>query len=144
MHKKKLIIVGLLVFGFGVYFASLQHDSESLKQRNKLNIETQQKQLIINNKSQELEKKLQQVKAYEAQNHKKAATISPVTNTHCVSSDFVELFNQQTAEYEQILSTKHINEMHWNIAPYWKQLNVGNTKRIKWLAQYLYWLRTQA
>lgn len=112
MHKKKLVIAGilvLLIFGFGVYFASLQYDSKSLKQRNKLNIEIQQKQLIINNKSQELETKLQQVKAYDAQNHKKTANARTSASTHCVSSDFVELYNKQTAEYENILSTKHIN-----------------------------------
>ena len=98
-----------MIFGSGVYFASLQHDSRSLKQINKLNRETKQHQLVINNKSQELETKLQQVKTYERQNHKKTQAAGDATNSNCISIDFVELFNQQTAEYEQILSTKHIN-----------------------------------
>ena len=100
-----------MVFGFGFYFASLQHDSRSLKQINQLNRETNRHQLVINNKSHELEIKLQQVKTYERQNHKKTAAVSPVANSHCIGSDFVELFNQQTAEYENILSTKHVNEV---------------------------------
>lgn len=115
MNKKKLAIVGifvLMIFGFGVYFASLQHDSKSLKQINEMTRETKQHQLVVNNKSHELETKLQQVKTYERQNRKKTAAVSPVANSHCIGSDFVELFNQQTAEYENILSTKHINEMH--------------------------------
>lgn len=112
MNKKKrgiIVIIVLLIFGFGFYFSSLRQDSKSLKQINKLNNETKQHQLTINTKSQELETKLQQVKAYETQNHKKTATISHAANTHCISPDFVELFNQQTANYEKILSTKHIN-----------------------------------
>ena len=113
MNKKRLatIIFVLMIFGSGIYFASLRHDSKSLKQINEMNRETKQHQLVINNKSHELEKKLQRVKAYETQNHKKTATAGANANTHCVSPDFVELFNQQTAEYEHILSTKHINEM---------------------------------
>lgn len=115
MNKKKLAIVGifvLMIFGFGVYFASLQHDSKSLKQINEMTRETKQHQLVVNNKSHELETKLQQVKTYERQNHKKTQAASDATNSNCISSDFVELFNQQTAEYENILSTKHVNEMH--------------------------------
>lgn len=114
MNKKRLAIIGvfvLMIFGFGVYFESLQNDSKSLKQINKLNFDTQQYQSVINNKSHELEIKLQQVKTYERQNRKKTAAVSPVANSHCIGSDFVELFNQQTAEYENILSTKHVNEM---------------------------------
>ncbi|OCG19626.1 hypothetical protein [Gilliamella sp. WF3-4] len=112
MSKYKLAIIALLVlliFCFGIYFSSLQHDSKSLKQINKLNFETQQQQSVINNKSQELEIKLQQVKTYERQNNKKAPLASNVANSDCISRDFVELFNRQTADYEQILSTKHIN-----------------------------------
>lgn len=115
MNKKRLAIIGvfvLMIFGSGVYFSSLQHDSKSLKQIKKLNFETKQYQSVINNKSQELETKLQQVKTYERQNHEKAQAISRTTNSNCISLDFVELFNQQTAEYENILSTKHVNEMH--------------------------------
>ena len=116
MNKKKLAIVGIFVlmifgFGFGIYFASLQHDSKSLKQINKLIFEAKQHQSVINNKSHELEIKLQQVKTYERQNHKKTPAASDATNSNCISSDFVELFNQQTAEYENILSTKHVDEM---------------------------------
>lgn len=115
MNKKRLAIIGvfvLMIFGSGVYFASLQHDSKSLKQINEMNRETKQHQLVINNKSHELETKLQQVKTYERQNHKKAQAISRTTNSNCIALDFVELFNQQTAEYESILSTKYINQMH--------------------------------
>ncbi|MCX8587295.1 MULTISPECIES: hypothetical protein [unclassified Gilliamella] len=114
MNKSRLVIVGifvLMVFGFGFYFASLQHDSRSLKQINQLNRETNRHQLVINNKSHELEIKLQQVKTYERQNHKKTQAAGDATNSNCISSDFVELFNQQTAEYENILSTKHVDEM---------------------------------
>lgn len=115
MNKKRPAIIGifvLMIFGFGVYFASLQQDSKSLKQINEMNRETKQHQLVINNKSHELETKLQQVKTYERQNNKKAQAISRTTNSNCIALDFVELFNQQTAEYESILSTKYINQMH--------------------------------
>lgn len=115
MNKYRLAIIALLIlliFCFGVYFSSLQHDSKSLKQINKLNFESKQHQSVINNKSQQLEKKLQQVKTYERQNNKKAQTISNAVNSNCISRDFVELFNKQTADYEQILSTKHINKVH--------------------------------
>ena len=114
MNKYRLAIIALLVlliFCFGIYFSSLQHDSKSLKQINKLNFEAKQHQSVINNKSQSLETKLQQVKTYERQNNKKAQTISNATNSNCISRDFVELFNKQTADYEQILSTKHINSV---------------------------------
>lgn len=111
INKFGVMFLAILIFGFGVYFSSLRQDSKSLKQINKLNNETKQHQLTINTKSQELETKLQQVKAYEIQNHKKTATISHAVNTHCISPDFVKLFNQQTADYEKILSTKYINEM---------------------------------
>jgi hypothetical protein len=112
MSKYRLVIIALLIlliFYFGIYFSSLQHDSKSLKQINKLNFETQQQQSVINNKSHELETKLQQVKTYERQNNEKAQTAGNVANSDCISRDFVELFNKQTADYEQILSTKHIN-----------------------------------
>lgn len=112
MRKKKLVIVGivtLLIFSCGVYYSSLKHDSNTLKQVQSENLVSQENQNTINNKSHELETKLQQVKAYETQNHKKTATISHTANNHCISPDFVELYNQQTAEYESILSTKHIN-----------------------------------
>ena len=115
MNKKRLAIVGifvLMIFGFGVYFASLQHDSKSLKQINKLIFEANRYQSVINNKSHELETKLQQVKTYERQNYQKTQAISHIANSNSISSDFVELFNQQTAEYESILSTKYINQMH--------------------------------
>jgi cell shape-determining protein MreC len=105
MNKYRLAIIALLIlliFCFGVYFSSLQHDSKSLKQINKLNS-------VINNKSQELETKLQKVKTYERQNNKKTQAIGNAVNSNCISRDFVELFNKQTADYEQILSTKHIN-----------------------------------
>jgi len=111
MDKKKAAIIVLIIFGLGIYFSSLRHDSKTLAQMKKSDNETKQKQLIINNKSHDLEKKLQLVKEYETQNHKKTATISSAANTHCVNSDFVELFNQQSAEFEKILSTKHINKM---------------------------------
>ncbi|OCG60807.1 hypothetical protein [Gilliamella sp. Nev3-1] len=111
MSKYKLAIIAVLIFCFGIYFSSLQHDSKSLKQINQLNFETQQQQSVINNKSQELETKLNQVKTYERQNNKKAQTASNVANSDCISRDFVELFNKQTADYEQILSTKHINKV---------------------------------
>jgi hypothetical protein len=114
MSKYRLVIIALLIlliFCFGIYFSSLQHDSKSLKQINKLNFETKQHQSVINNKSQELETKLQQVKTYERQNNKKAQTAGNATNSNCISLDFVELFNQQTADYEHFLSTKHINEV---------------------------------
>jgi hypothetical protein len=112
MRKNKLPLIALLVmliFGFGVYFSSLRYDSKTLKQVNKRNIETKQKQTIINNKAQKLEAKLQRVKNYERQNNKHAPTFSDAANSDCISRDFVELFNKQTADYEQILSTKHIN-----------------------------------
>jgi hypothetical protein len=111
MSKHKLAIIAVFIFCFGIYFSSLQHDSKSLKQINKLNFEAKQHQSVISNKSQELETKLQQVKTYERQNNKKAQTISNAVNSNCISRDFVELFNKQTADYEQILSTKHINKV---------------------------------
>lgn len=111
MDKKKAAIIVLIIFGLGIYFSSLRNDSKTLAQMKKSDNEIKQKQLIINNKSHDLEKKLQFVKEYETQNHKKTATISRTANTHCVNSDFVELFNQQSAEFEKILSTKHINKM---------------------------------
>lgn len=111
MDKKKVAIIVLIIFGFGIYFSSLRNDSKTLAQMKKSDNETKQKQLIINNKSHDLENKLQLVKEYEIQNHKKTATISSSANTHCVNSDFVELFNQQSAEFEKILSTKHVNKM---------------------------------
>lgn len=115
MNNKKIRLLGIiaiLVFVLGIYFSSLIHDSKALKQLKKSETETKQNQLIINDKSQELEIKLQQVKMYDAQNHKKTSTISNTANTHCISLDFVELYNQQTTEYEKILSTKHIDKMY--------------------------------
>jgi len=106
-----IVLLILLTYCFGIYFSSLRNDSKTLAQMKKSDNETKQKQLIINNKSHDLEKKLQLVKEYETQNHKKTATISSTANTHCVNSDFVELFNQQSAEFEKILSTKHVNKM---------------------------------
>ena len=111
MDKKTVAIIALVIFGFGMYFSSLRNDSKTLAQMKKSDNETKQKQLIINNKSHDLENKLQLVKEYEIQNHKKTATIGCSANTHCVNSDFVELFNQQSAEFEKILSTKHVNKM---------------------------------
>ena len=111
MDKKKVAIIVLIAFGLGIYFSLLRNDSKTLAQMKKSDNEVKQKQLLINNKSHDLEKKLQLVKEYETQNHKKTTTDSSSANTHCVNFDFVELFNQQSAEFEKILSTKHVNKM---------------------------------
>ena len=113
MDRKTTAIIAfvIVVFVFGVYFSSLRYDSQTLAEIKKTDNETKQKQLIINETSHDLEKKLQLVKSHETQNHKKTPTISSNSNPHCVGADFVELFNEQSAEFEKILSTKHVNKM---------------------------------
>lgn len=104
------IAIGLLaVFVFGIYFSSLRSDSKTLARIKKSDNEIKQKQLIINDKSHDLEKKLQLVKKNETQNHRKTTTNSRGADPHCVGADFVELFNKQSIEFEKILSTKHVN-----------------------------------
>ena len=111
MNKKTTAIIAfvIVVFVFGVYFSSLRYDSQTLAQIKKIDNETKQQQLIINEKSHDLEKKLQLVKKNETQNHRKTTTNSRSANPYCVGADFVELFNKQSIEFEKILSTKHIN-----------------------------------